>query len=280
MKILAYRDRIKRATQFLLPKIPFHPRWCVVLGSGLGGLSEHLSKPVVKFPYSDIPGFPKTTVQGHTGELVFGLAGNQCIAVMEGRFHAYEGHAFSTLVLPTRVLLSLGAENFFITNAAGGIREDLAPGNLMLITDHLNLMGGNPLTGPNLDELGPRFPAMTHCYDPHFRSATLKIAAGHGHSFKQGIYAALPGPNYETNAEIEMIRRLGGDAVGMSTVPEILAIRHAGCRAVAVSLITNATGGENVPTHDEVVSMADRVRPDLHQIILDVIHHSGTIKDS
>ncbi|HPQ38760.1 MAG TPA: purine-nucleoside phosphorylase [bacterium] len=274
MNLLTYRDRIERAADYIRTRLPAPPAWCVVLGSGLGGLGDRLADPVMKIAYHRIPGFPKTTVHGHAGTLAFGYSGECGVAVMEGRFHGYEGHDTPTLVLPVRVMISIGVRFFFITNAAGGIRSDLIPGDLMLISDHLNLMGANPLTGPNLDEFGPRFPAMTDCYDPELRHRVLSEASSRSLEFKQGVYAALPGPNYETDAEIEMLRRLGADAVGMSTVPEVLAIRHAGRRVVAVSLITNATGGGNVPTHEEVVEMADRRRPELHRIIGDTIAHT------
>ncbi|MCD4654063.1 purine-nucleoside phosphorylase [bacterium] len=279
MKLLAYRDRINRAATFISEQTGINPSWCVILGSGLGGLGNKLIKPKQSISFSNIPGFPKATVQGHTGKLVFGKWKSKGIVVMEGRFHRYEGHDWPILILPVRVLMKLGVTHFLITNAAGGIRSDLVPGDLMLLTDHINLMGGSPLTGPNLDEFGVRFPAMTNCYDPGLRKDILRVATDKGTQLKQGIYAALSGPTYETNAEIRMLQNLGADAVGMSTVPEVIAIRHAGNTVAAISLITNATGGDNVPTHEEVVEMANIRREALHSIILDLIANHSPKKE-
>ena len=267
MNKIFYQDQIENACCFLKRQVKDNIDWCVVLGSGLGGFSERLTPPVIGIPYGDIPGFPATHVQGHSGRLVFGRLETARVAVMEGRFHYYEGHAPGTVVLPVRTMIGLGTHHFFMTNAAGGIHEDLVPGDLMMINDHLNLMGMNPLRGDNLEEFGPRFPAMTCAYDPELMDFCRKIAHEHKIELKAGVYAALAGPNYETAAEIQMLRILGADAVGMSTVPEALAIRHAGCKLVAVSLITNATGGSHVPTYAEVVEMAARRRADLHLII-------------
>ncbi|MBN1296130.1 purine-nucleoside phosphorylase [bacterium] len=270
MDSLQYHDTIDRAAHFLKTRIPVVPDWCVILGSGLGGLGDRLTDPL-SIPYDSIPGFPGTTVQGHAGKLVVGTWSERSVAVMEGRFHAYEGHDGWMLVLPVRVLMMLGTSRFCITNAAGGIRADIVPGDLMLISDHINLLGSNPLTGPNLADFGVRFPAMTACYDEDFRSRIAAIARKRSVPMTSGVYAALPGPSYETNAEITMLRLLGADAVGMSTVPEVIAIRHANRRVVAISLITNATGGGSVPTHEEVVALADTRRSDLHGIILELI---------
>ncbi len=271
MNTLRYEDKIDRAAKYLSGTIHPGPTWCVILGSGLGGLGDLLEKSAVRIAYSEIPGFPQSTVQGHSGLMVSGLWKNRSILVMEGRFHRYEGHDWPILILPVRTLIRLGVSSFILTNAAGGIRADLIPGDLMMISDHLNLMGGNPLTGANFDNFGPRFPAMNGCYDPELRDAFRQTARLHHVELKEGIYAALSGPNYETAAEIRMLKILGADAVGMSTVPEVLGIRHAGARVMAVSMITNTTGGTHVPTHEEVMEMADRKKKSLHKIILDVI---------
>jgi purine-nucleoside phosphorylase len=275
MNLLNYRDRINRAAAFLAEQINADISWCVILGSGLGGLGSKLEEPLKTISYDLIPGFPKATVEGHAGHLVYGRWNSRGVVVMEGRFHRYEGHDWQTLVLPVRVLMQLGVTHFFITNAAGGIRDDLIPGDLMVLNDHLNLMGGNPLSGENLKEFGVRFPAMTNCYSPSLREHLIKIAEKRQLEIKQGVYAALEGPSYETGAEIRMLKTLGADAVGMSTVPEVIAIKHAGHEVTAVSLITNATGGSSVPTHEEVVEMADRRRKDLHSVILDMISEAS-----
>ncbi|MBN1879233.1 purine-nucleoside phosphorylase [bacterium] len=271
MNTVRYQDKIDRAAQFLQEFITIEPKWCVILGSGLGGLGEYLDDPVVRIPYAEIPGFPRSGVQGHSGILIAGGSGGIGVLVMEGRFHRYEGHDWSTLILPLRVLIRLSVSRFILTNAAGGIRPDLLPGDLMMITDHINLMGGNPLTGPNLSAFGPRFPALTACYDHEIQAVMKEAADRHQVELKEGVYAALAGPNYETAAEIRMLKILGADAVGMSTVPEVIAIRHASARVIAVSMITNTTGGTDVPTHEEVMEMAERKKRSLHRVILDVI---------
>lgn len=271
MNGLLYLDRIDRAASYLSGRHKTRQMWCVILGSGLGGLGEKLDSFHAEIFYRDIPGFPRSTVQGHTGKMVLGEQAGCGVVIMEGRFHRYEGHEWSTLVLPVRALIRSGVSHFFITNAAGGIRDDLQPGTLMLINDHMNLMGGNPLTGPNLNSFGPRFPAMTSCYDTGMRDLIKKSAFSRNVVLREGVYAALEGPNYETAAEIRMLSILGADAVGMSTVPEVLAIRHAGCSVAAVSMITNNTGDCHMPTHDEVMETAMLRKESLHRIILDVI---------
>jgi len=264
-------DRIQRASEFLLAHQAIPGKWCIVLGSGLGGISYHLISKGNQIPYDSIPGFPKTTIEGHRGSFTFHTFNNESIAIMEGRFHIYEGYHPQIVVLPFRVLMQLGYTHFFITNAAGGIHPDLQPGSIMIIRDHLNLMGANPLTGQNYDEYGPRFPAMTNAYDPIIRSLCRTGASNLSIPYIEGVYAALQGPYYETPAEIKMLQTLGADAVGMSTVPEVLAIRHAGNTVAAISLITNSTGADTIPTHTEVVKMAAKRKPLIHQLILDVI---------
>ncbi len=266
-----YLNEINNAVEFLRAAWPKPPAWCVILGSGLGGLAEKLNYRESPIKYPDIPGFPGATVAGHAGTFNYGTAGNIPIAVAEGRFHMYEGHSAWTVTLPVRVMVELGVTHFLLTNAAGGIRDDLVPGDFMILEDHLNLMGTNPLMGPNLDDFGPRFPAMTHCYDPGIRKIISDTFQETGSSIKSGIYAALTGPAYETAAEITMLKTLGADAVGMSTVPEAIAIRHAGRKVAAISLVTNATGTDHVPTHQEVVDMAAKRRQTLHTVILKVI---------
>ncbi len=218
------------------------PRVAVVLGSGLGGFADRIEK-AVEIPYGDIPGWPVSTALGHSGTLVLGGFRGIPVAVMKGRAHLYEGHAPDRVVFGIRVLGRLGAGTVVVTNACGGIREDLAPGDLVLVSDHLNLQGSSPLVGPNDDTLGPRFPDLTNAYDPELRA--LAHAAGErlGQVLGEGVYAAWLGPAFETPAEIRMIRALGGDLVGMSTVPEVLAARHMGLRCLAISCVTNMAAG-------------------------------------
>ncbi len=218
------------------------PRAAVVLGSGLGGFADRLEQ-AVEISYQDIPGWPASTALGHAGTLVLGRFAGVPLAVMKGRAHLYEGHSPDRVVFGVRVLGRLGVETLVLTNACGGVREDLAPGDLVLVTDHLNLQGTSPLIGANDDALGPRFPDMSAAYDPVLREMTHAAAARLGQTLSEGVYAAWLGPAFETPAEIRMIRALGGDLVGMSTVPEVLAARHMGLRCLGISCVTNMAAG-------------------------------------
>lgn len=217
------------------------PKVAVVLGSGLGGLAERLTD-AVRIPYADIPGFHVPTVEGHRGELVAGMLAGRPVLAQSGRFHLYEGHGADVAALPARVFAELGVTAFIVTNAAGGVRADFRPGTLMLITDHLNLTGRNPLVGPVVSG-EPRFPDMSAAYDVKLRALALDVARQQGVALDQGVYAGLLGPTYETPAEVRMLRTLGADAVGMSTVPETILARRLGLRVLAFSLITNAAAG-------------------------------------
>jgi purine-nucleoside phosphorylase len=230
----------------------------VVLGSGLGGVVELLDDaPRVRIPYGEIPHVPGSGVEGHAGELVAGRVGGVPVVILSGRAHPYEGWTQRESTLLLRAVLVLGAETVVLTNAAGGLDPTFEPGDVMLITDHLNLSGDNPLVGPNLDRFGTRFPPMTDAYDPGLREAALEAADRAGVPLRQGVYLMLLGPSYETRAEMRMMRALGGDAVGMSTAHEAIVARHAGVRVLAFSLVTNkATEDvEEGATHDEVIEM-------------------------
>ncbi|MDY0004781.1 MAG: purine-nucleoside phosphorylase [Polyangia bacterium] len=232
----------------------------LILGSGLGSFASRLDDALA-IPYAEIPGFPVSTVAGHAGRLVAGTVGGSECLVMQGRVHYYEGHDLDLVVLPARVLVSLGCKVLVVTNAAGGIRRDLAPGDLVLLVDHLNLMGANPLRGPNPDFLGPRFPDMSTAYDPELRKLARRVARASDVDLKTGVYAALQGPTYETPAEIRMLAALGADLVGMSTVPEVIAAHHMGARVLGMSCVTNLAAGIS-PTklsHEEVAETASRV---------------------
>lgn len=242
--------------------MPEAPALGVVLGSGLGGFADSLAG-LVRIPYSDIPGMPQPAVAGHPGNLCFGRVGSVPVACLQGRVHLYEGHPVSAVVFAVRMLAALGARGVLLTNAAGGIARTLAPGDLMLIIDHLNLTGQNPLVGPNVGS-GPRFPDMTRAYSPELADAARRAAAEAGIALGEGVYAGMLGPSYETPAEISMLERLGADAVGMSTVPEVIALRHAGVHVGAVSCITNLAAGRSgaLLDHSEVeaIARATRVR--------------------
>jgi purine-nucleoside phosphorylase len=231
----------------------------VVLGSGLGAFAESIEARSV-VPYADIPHMPRSSVEGHAGNLVFGGVAETAIACLEGRVHAYEGHSPERVVYGVRLLAALGCRAVILTNAAGGIREGLAPGDPMLIVDHLNLSGQNPLVGPNLDQLGPRFPDLTRAYDERMTAAARLAARAESIELKEGVYAGMLGPSYETPAEIRMLRALGADAVGMSTVAEVIALRHLGVRVGAMSLITNLAAGLSgaLLDHAEVQEVARR----------------------
>lgn len=234
------------------------PRLAAILGSGLGGVTELLDpEPRVRLPYGEIPNVPGSGVEGHAGELVVGAVGGEAIVVLSGRAHPYEGYSHREATLLLRAVLALGVETLIVTNAAGGLDPAFDPGDVMLIADHINLSGDNPLLGPNLDRFGPRFPAMTDAYDADLRARARDAGERTGIALREGVYIMLMGPSYETRAEMRMLRGLGGDAVGMSTAHEVIVARHAGVRVLGFSLITNkATEDVEVgATHEEVIEM-------------------------
>lgn len=254
--------RLVDRTKGLGGKAAFTPAVGVVLGSGLGAFGDTVAAAAgAKIPYGEL-GFPSSGVVGHAGALCVGTIGGVPVACMQGRVHAYEGHDPDRVVFAVRALARWGCTTFVLTNAAGGVNPALEPGDLMLLTDHLNLTGRNPLIGPNDDAVGPRFPDMSIAYDRALRACAHAAAREGGLTLREGVYAALSGPSYETPAEIRMLRALGADAVGMSTVPEVIALRHMGARCVALSCITNKGAGlsEGLLSHTEVQEVADRTR--------------------
>ncbi len=247
------------------------PRIAIVLGSGLGPLADRIES-AVRVSYGDIPGFHIPTVQGHQGELVAGTLGGVPVIAQSGRFHMYEGHSASDAVLPIRVFAALGVETVIVTNAAGGIRRSFRPGTLMLISDHLNLTGRNPLEGPVL-EGETRFPDMSEAYDAELRATARRVAAERGITLDEGTYAALLGPSYETPAEVRMLERLGADAVGMSTVPEVIVARARSLRCLGISTVTNAAAGTSsaLLSHTDVMDVAKQVGVELADLVTGVI---------
>lgn len=239
----------------------FTPKLGLILGSGLGGFADTLEKAVV-IPYAELPGFPTSTVEGHAGRLVLGYRGQLPLVAMQGRVHFYEGFAPWEVGFPTRVLARLGIAHLTVTNAAGGINRSFRVGDLMAITDHLNLSGFNPLVGPNDAALGPRFPDMSHAYDPDCLRVLEAAAFAESYALRRGVYACLSGPSYETPAEIRMLRILGADAVGMSTVPEVIVASHMGVRVTGMSCITNLAAGigQQKLSHAEVAQAAELVK--------------------
>lgn len=253
--------RLEHAAKIIRAKTDLVPSVALVLGSGLGAYADTLEEKVV-IPYSEIEGMPASKVQGHKGNLVFGKAGDTVAVAMQGRVHLYEGHPVEDIVFGLRLMIHLGAEKVLITNAAGGIRDDLNPGDLMLIEDQLNMTGQNPLVGPNEDALGVRFVDMTRPYDLEMRMLAAKEAEAQGFLLSSGVYCGLLGPTYETPAEIRAFRNLGADAIGMSTVLEVIAARHMSARVLGISCITNKAAGlgEETLTHEDVQVVAQRAR--------------------
>jgi purine-nucleoside phosphorylase len=260
--------KLDEAAAVVRGKSSIEPQVGLVLGSGLGALADSLTD-ATSISYNDIPHMPTTSVSGHAGKMYIGDLAGVSVACLRGRVHLYEGHAARDAVFGVRLLKRLGCWAVLLTNAAGGIRTSFVPGTLMLISDHLNLTGDNPLFGPNHDDLGPRFPDMTRPYDPRLSKLARDAAAQVGVRLEEGIYAAMHGPSYETPAEIRMLRTLGADAVGMSTVPEVIALRHMGVRVAAVSCITNMAAGMSPSTldHAEVEATASGVRDDFIKLL-------------
>ncbi len=249
----------------------------LVLGSGLNALADGVQNPDI-IPYEKIPYWPASTVPGHGGRLVIGQLGNQTVLAQQGRAHYYEGYTMSHITLPVRVMRLLGIHTLIVTNAAGGINAAFQAGDLMLITDHINFLGiagQNPLRGPNEDSFGPRFPDMTRPYDPHLRQIALEVAQANGFTLQQGVYGYVAGPSFETPAELRFLRTVGADAVGMSTVPEVVVARHAGMRVLGISSITNKADPDPQPgitvTHDEVLETGKQIVPNLMALIRGIL---------
>jgi inosine/guanosine/xanthosine phosphorylase family protein len=245
------------------------PRALVVLGSGLGAVADSL-EVTAEAPFSALPGFAAAGVPGHQGRFVFGHAGEVPVLAMIGRLHLYEGHSADRIVLPIRAARLMGCETLIATNAAGGVSPDLHVGQTMMISDHINLLGANPLRGRNIDELGVRFPAMADAYSERLRAMARGLAAGQGMDLAEGVYAAVPGPNYETAAEIRYLRTIGADAVGMSTVTEVIAARHAGMEVAAFSLIANVAG-EVTDSHEHVLAAVEAGTPALATLLAGIL---------
>ncbi len=250
-----------RAAKFVLSKTKLRPKLALVLGSGLGGFADQFERSV-KIPYARIPHFPRSTAIGHAGQLVIGTVSGVAVAAMQGRVHLYEGYSVKQVAFPVRVFSRIGVRAVILTNAAGGINREYSQGCLVAMRDHINLQGMNPLAGPNEERLGPRFPDMTHAYDREFRRFVAEEGKRLGIAMHEGVYAALPGPNYETPAEIHYLRSIGADLVGMSTVPEVIAARHGGIRVLGISCVTNmAAGTTDKPLHhEEVLETTERVK--------------------
>ena len=261
----------REAADAIRDRLGIQPRVGIILGSGLGGIAQAIEKPA-RIPYRDVPGFPGATVVGHAGELIGGSLGAIPVAALSGRFHLYEGHDAALAGFPVRVLRALGVETLIVSNAAGGVRPTLEPGTVMLLADHVNFMFRNPLIGA-LEEGDVRFPDMSAPYDPALRALARRVAADQGIDLAEGVYFGLLGPAYETRAEVAMVARLGADAVGMSTVPEVIVARALGMRVLGFSCITNlACGLAAAPiTHDEVLETTARVAARLQELVRGIV---------
>jgi purine-nucleoside phosphorylase len=270
--VLSEFDKAQKAAKFILSQTKLRPKIALVLGSGLGAFADEFSA-AVKVPYRNIPHFPRSTAIGHAGKLVIGKVGETPVMGMQGRVHLYEGYSVHDVAFPIRVFARLGVQAVILTNAAGGILRELTQGRLVLIRDHINLQGANPLSGANDERFGLRFPDMTTAYDKKFRAIAAAEAAKTGTVMPEGVYAALAGPSYETPAEIRYLRAIGADLVGMSTVPEVIAARHSGMRVLGISCVTNAAAGviDQPLVHTEVLEVAERVKGEFIALLKAVI---------
>ena len=265
-------DRAEKAARLIRSRTQTKTSVAVILGSGLGGFADELSGATA-IPYDEIPGFARATVEGHAGRLVIGHIGDSAVAAMQGRFHFYEGYSLEEVTFPIRVLRLLGVRTLILTNASGALNVEFTPGSLMVITDHINLMGVNPLIGPNDERFGPRFPDLSNSYAPELQEVVLQQARDMGMQMFRGVYASLTGPSYETPAEIHMVRSLGADAVGMSTVPEAIVARHMDMQVIGISCITNLAAGvsDRPVDHSQVMATGEQVREEFTELLRRVI---------
>jgi purine-nucleoside phosphorylase len=268
-------ERVDASAQFIRSRWPHTPDAAIILGTGLGGLAEAIDSPVV-ISYTDVPDFPVSTVESHAGRLLCGTLAGKKVVAMQGRFHRYEGYSLQQVTFPVRVLRALGARVLIVSNACGVVRSDWRPGDLMLIADHINLLGDNPLIGHNDDRLGPRFPDMSEPYDRALREKAKQVAQRDddiARRLREGVYVSVPGPTLETRGEYRMIREVGGDVVGMSTVPEVIVAVHGGMKVLGISIITDSAVPETLTptTLDEIVAAANAAEPALTRLVAGVI---------
>jgi purine-nucleoside phosphorylase len=261
-------DRIQEAAAVVRGRSRLEPDAGIILGTGLGGLADEIAVDA-SIPYESLPGFPLSTVESHAGRLLLGRMGNRPVVAMQGRFHRYEGYGLAEVTFPVRVMRALGAKILIVSNACGGMNPLWSPGDLVLLSDHINLLGDNPLIGANDDRLGPRFPDMSDPYDAELRALTRTLAAELGIRLREGVYVAVPGPNLETRAEYRMLRAMGADVVGMSTVPEVIVASHAGMRTVGISIITDQCLPDALEPANigRIIQTAKRAEPSLTRLI-------------
>jgi len=273
---LALRDRLNDTTRFIRSRSRFKPKYGIILGSGLGGLARHVDVHAA-LQYAEIPNFPVSTVKGHAGQLILGQLEKKNVVVMEGRFHFYEGYSMAEVTYPIRTMHALGIKHLIVSNACGGLNRTFEVGDLMLITDIVNHMYSNPLTGPNDESIGPRFPDMSRPFSDRLNTLAKKIAREQGTDLKTGTYIAVTGPNYETKAELRYLARMVGDAVGMSTVPEVIVAKHCGITEIlGISVVTDLATGEFTEqvTHEAVVKAANEAGPRFVNLIREVVRQT------
>ena len=264
-----FRQEVETCATFLRERLPLLPEIVIQLGTGLGELADAL-EDAVSIPYAELPHFPRSTVQSHSGNLVVGKIGGRGVAILQGRFHHYEGYSARRVGFPIRVMAELGARTALITNASGGLNPDFQPGELMLARDHINLLPDNPLRGPNVDAWGPRFPDCSQPYNEHLRHALRESAAALDIPLREGVYICVPGPSLETPAETRFFRQIGADAIGMSSVPEVLTALHAGMRVAMISVIANVNNPDNFAAIrlEDIIAAAQAAEPRLRRLIL------------
>ena len=265
-------DRVQAAARTIRDRSPRRPAAAIILGTGLGGLAKEIKAEVV-IPYEEIPGFPLSTVEAHAGRLILGSLSGKPVVAMQGRFHRYEGYSLQQVTFPVRVMHALGAETLVVSNACGGMHPLWAPGDLMLIADHINLIGDNPLIGPHDERLGPRFPDMSQPYDESLRAMARKLALELGITLREGVYVAVTGPNLETRAEYRMLRAMGADVVGMSTVPEVIVAVQEGMKVLGISIITDQCLPDALEpaSLEKIIAVANRAEPSLTRLVSGVV---------
>ena len=269
-------DRVQAAAAVVRGRSALVPEIGIILGTGLGGLAREIVVEA-EVPYGEIPGFPLSTVETHAGRLLLGRLGGRPVVAMQGRFHRYEGYDLQQVTFPVRVLRALGASMLIVSNACGGMNPLWGPGDLVLLSDHINLLGDNPLVGPNDERLGPRFPDMSAPYDPELRALARKAALELGIMLREGVYVAVPGPNLETRAEYRMLRAIGADVVGMSTVPEVIVAGHQGMRTIGISIITDQCLPDALEPADigRIIATAGRAEPQLTRLIATLVERAA-----
>src|SRR5687768_9193145 len=274
------RAALDQSVAVIRERSPASPEVAIILGTGLGALAREI-RTDAEIPYKEIPNFPLSTVESHSGRLLLGTLAGKRVVTMQGRFHAYEGYTLQQIVHPVRTMFLLGARTLIVSNVSGGMHPLWSAGDLVLLDDHINLLGDNPLVGPNLDELGPRFPDMSRAYDRELQALAERVALEQGIPLRRGVYVAVPGPNLETRAEYRMLRAMGADVVGMSTVPEVIAARHLGMRVLGLSIITDQCLPDALEpaSVEQIIAVARRAEPALADVVCGVLERLDRVED-